>query len=99
MPLRSIIIAQAPEFGLTKQIVIDNLHIYIDRQVIEVSYSVQYLSEDILVRVDKNHFTLQDYPDTIDPVTGEVIPGRKYLTEWDGLVGDPIEAGIRSWFS
>lgn len=83
MGLREIIISQPDEFGLTKTIEIQNIHIYIDKQRIEVSYAFVWKFETAEVKREYNHFILDDQP---------------HLDYWDETLGATIEAGIRKWF-
>ena len=106
MPLRNIDISMPDEFGLTKKIEILDLHIYIGKQKIEVSYATVWSFNSIEVKREISNFVLFDHPDTIIPAEEgsptapeTTVVGRKYLTEWDSLVGDTIEQGIRSYFS
>lgn len=135
MPLPQIIIPLGTDHGLTKQIRINDLHIYVNNpeQRIDISYNYEWIDgSGNLFKKEKTSFTLKDYPDNITPevwgketiiiipevlddegnvlepaVTEEqdilispevVIIGRKYLDEWNTLLGATIIGGITSWF-
>lgn len=101
MGLRNIIIDLGEEFGLKKQQVVNGITIEIsgERQFIRVDFEYQWLKPSgEIFRSEKNSFTLLENDDITDE-NGNVIPGRKYLSEWDAAVGDTIEQGIISYLT
>jgi len=88
--LREIIINLGTEFELSKRIIINDFHVYVNNleQRIDVSYEIQWLTiNGDVFKKETSSYTLKETED------------KQYLTQWDNLVGDIIEEGIKSYFS